>query len=49
MVLAGDEVNVRIFHWWEENRPGDAGVQNKGIGVKPPVPIGISDSLLTFL
>ena len=48
-VPGGDEVDVGISCWWEKNCPGDAGVQNNGVGVKPPVPLGISDSLQTFL
>ena len=47
-ILGGDEVDVVILGWWEKGCPGDAGVQNDSVGVKPAVPIGISDSLQTF-
>ena len=48
-VLGGDEVDVGILGWWEKSCPGDAGVQNNGVGIEPTVPIGISDSLQTSL
>ena len=44
-VLRSDEMDVGISGWWEKSCPRDTRVQNNGVGVKPAVPIGISDSL----
>ena len=41
-VLRSDEVDVGEGGWWEEDCPGDFGVQDDGVGVEPAVQVGIS-------
>lgn len=44
-ILGGNEVDVGELGWWEEDCPGDFGVQDDSIDIEPAIKVTISIAL----